>query len=140
MLKTAIALVVLISMVLAAPAYAKTYKSTYPLSCTELWAGVKDTLSDPQHYSVQNNDDAQMHAEYNVKHEAHVTISGAILQRTNKVTLVPKGAGCEMQVVSNWSGVEHNDREDFKKRVDESLIKLKSGAPAEPAKPVEPPK
>jgi hypothetical protein len=70
-----------------------------------------------------------------VKHQIHVTITETVLQRTNKVTLVPKGTGCEMQVVSNYSGVEHNDREDFKKRVDEELVKPKDVKPAEPATP-----
>jgi len=32
------------------------------------------------------------------------------MQRTNKVTLLPKGTGCEMQVVANYSGWEHNDQ------------------------------
>jgi hypothetical protein len=41
-----------------------------------------------------------------------------------------------MQVVSNYSGVEHNDREDFKKRVDEALVKPKDTKPTEPATPV----
>jgi len=71
-----------------------------------------------------------MTASYNVKHSAHVNISGAILQRTNRVTLVPQGTECEMQVVSNYSGWEHNDRSDFKKRVDDSLEKLKAATPA----------
>jgi hypothetical protein len=56
------------------------------------------------------------------------------------VTLVPMGTGCEMQVVSNYSGWEHNDRSDFKKRVDESLAKLKAAAPAQTAKPEVPAK
>jgi hypothetical protein len=40
-----------------------------------------------------------------------------------------------MQVVSNYSGFEHDDKGDFRKRVDESLAKLKAAKPAEPAKP-----
>jgi len=71
-----------------------------------------------------------------VKHTIHVTITESVLQRTNKVTLVPKGTGCEMQVVSNYSGVEHNDREDFKKRVDGALVKSKDIKPTEPATPL----
>lgn len=42
-----------------------------------------------------------------------------------------------MQVVSNYSGVEHNDREDFKKRVDEALAKQTGSTPGEPAKPAD---
>ena len=139
-MKTRLVVVALLSLAFALPAFGKTYKSTYPVSCNEVWTAVKDTLSNPEsNYEVKQIDDNAMHADYDVKHAAHVTISGAILQRTNKVTLVPQGAVCEMQVVSNWSGIEHSDRSDFKKRVDESLAKLQAAPPfpvAEPAAPV----
>jgi len=127
--------VALLSLTIALPAFGKTYKSTYPDPCSEVWAAVKDTLSNPENYSVAESDDAKMTASYNVKHAAHVTITGAALQRTNHVTLVSKGTVCEMQVVSNYSGFEHDDKGDFRKRVDESLAKLKAAKPAEPAKP-----
>jgi len=130
--------VAVLALALAAPGFGKTYKTTYPVSCSDLWPAVKDALANPDnHYEVVASDDTQMHADYNVHHEAHVTISGAILQRMNKVTLVPQGTGCEMQVVSNWSGVEHSDRSDFKRRVDESLARLKA-PPAQPAEPTMP--
>ncbi len=45
-----------------------------------------------------------------------------------------------MQVVSNYSGWEHNDRSDFKTRVDESLAKLAAATPSQPAKPEAPAK
>ncbi|MGO8788318.1 MAG: hypothetical protein ACLQVL_13175 [Terriglobia bacterium] len=124
----------LMSLSLALPAFGKTYKSTYPIPCGEVWGGVKDTLSIPENYTVVESDDANMTATYKVKHAIHVTITETVLQRKNKVTLVSKGSACEMQVVSNYSGVEHNDRDDFKKRVDDSLAKLKEAKPAEPAK------
>ena len=127
----------LIFLALALPAFGKTYKSTYPVSCSEVWPAVKDTLSNPENYDVTESDDAQMKASYDVKHAAHVNISGTLLQRKNHVVLVSKGATCEMQVVSNYSGWEHNDQGDFKKRVDDSLAKLKEAKPAEPAKPQE---
>src|SRR5271157_6503168 len=128
-------IVALMSLAPALPAFGKTYKSTYPVPCSELWGAVKDTLSNPENYSVVSSDDTKMTAAHDVKHAAHVNVSGAILQRTNHVTLVSKGAGCEMQVGSNYSGWEHNDRGDFKTRVDESLAKLQAAKPAEPAKP-----
>jgi hypothetical protein len=102
--------------------------------------GRSATLGNSQNYEVVENDDANMTAKYKVKHAAHVTITGAVLQRKNKVTLVPKGPACEMQIVSNYSGFEHNDREDFKKRVDDSLAKLKAAKTSEPAKPADAPK
>jgi hypothetical protein len=133
-LKTRFVVVAMTSLVLALPMCAKTYKYTYPIACSDLWTAVKDTLSKPHNYTVKKNDDAKMTASYDVKHVIHVTITETILQRTNKVTLVPKGTGCEMQVVSNYSGVEHNDRDDFKKCVDESLVKPKTAKAPEPPK------
>ncbi len=51
----------------------------------------------------------------------------------NHVRLVPKANGCEMQVVSNYSGWGHDDKSDFRKRVDDALMKIKA-VPAEAAK------
>ena len=140
MTKTKLAVAALMAFALALPAFGKTYKSTYPVPCGEVWGAVKDTLSNPENYTVVENDDTNMTASYHVKHAAHVTITGAVLQRKNRITLVSKGEACEMQVVSNYSGFEHNDRDDFKKRVDESLAKLKSAPPSQPAKQQDPAK
>ena len=115
---------------LALIAFGKTYKSTYPVTCGEVWTAVKATLADGEHYNVKHTDDANMKADYQPKHEVHVTITETLLQRTNHVTLIPKGEACEMHVISNYSGVEHNDQQDFKKRVDDALAKQKNAAPA----------
>ncbi len=139
-MKTRLVVVALMSLVLALPAFGKTYKSTYPVPCSDVWSAVKDTLSNPENYSVDESDDAQMTAAYKVKHAAHVTIAGAALQRTNHVTLVSKGTECEMRVGSNYSGFEHDDKGDFKKRVDDSLAKLKAAPPSQPSKPEAPAK
>lgn len=48
----------------------------------------------------------------------------------NHVTLITKGEGCEMDVVSNFSGWGHEDQGDFKKRVDDALTKPKEAAEA----------
>jgi hypothetical protein len=135
MIKTRIVAVAFLSLVLALPSLGKTYKSTYPIPCSEVWRAVNDTLSNPENYNVVESNDAEMTASYQVKHSVHVNITGAILQRTNHVTLVSNGQACEMRVVSNFSGWEHNDRDDFKKRVDESLVKLKAETPSQAAKP-----
>ncbi len=136
MRKTITLSVALLSICLALPAFGKTYKNTYPVACTEIWPAVKTVLSDPDNYSVTGTDDAKMTADYDVKHSAHVNVSGALLQRKNHVTLLPKGTGCEMQVVSNYSGWEHNDQGDFKRRVDEAMSNPKPVTPAKAAEPV----
>ena len=128
-----------LSLLLTIPSFAKTYKSTYSVPCSEVWPAVSDVLARADNYNLKAKEDAKMHADYEVKHDVHVNVSGTLLQRTNHVTLVAKGAGCEMQVVSNFSGWEHDDKGDFKKRVDEAMLKLKTPPPpAQPsAKPVE---
>ncbi len=131
-MKTRFTVLALLSLVLAVPMFGETYKSSYPIPCGDLWGAVKNTLSNPQNYDVKKNDDAKMTASYKVKHSIHVTITETILQRANKVTLVPNATGCEMQVVSNYSGIEHDDKGDFKKRVDESLAKEKGEQQPEP--------
>ena len=127
----------LMLLAFALPAFSKTHKETYPNACGEVWTAVKDTLGNLDNYAIKMTDEARMSVSYNVKHAAHVTITGALRQRTNTVTLGSKGAGCEMQVESNYSGFEHNDAGDFTKRVNESLAKQKGSAPAESAKPAE---
>jgi hypothetical protein len=134
MMKTRSVVAVLITLALAVPALGKTSKTTYPVACGEMWGAVKDVLGVAENYEVQESSDTLMAATYKVKHAAHVTVSGALLQRANRVTLVSKGAECEMQVKSNYSGFEHDDSGDFRKRVEESFAKLKEGKAAQPAK------
>ena len=130
-----IALVPCMVLLAVAPAWGETYKNTYPVACSEIWPAVQATLADQEHYAKVKIDEAKMSGEYQPKHNVHVDISGVLLQCMNKVRLVPKGTGCEMQVVSNYSGWGHDDKSDFKKRVDDALIKEKTAAPAETAKP-----
>ena len=138
MMKFAVA--VLLALTLALPAFGKTSKNTYPVPCSDVWGAVKDVLGNAENYNVEESNDTLMTAAYKVKHSVHVTITGAALQRTNHVALVSKGAECEMQVKSNYSGFEHDDSGDFRKRVEESFAKLKDSKPSEPAKPAEPTK
>jgi hypothetical protein len=109
-------------------------KEAHPNACSEVWAAAKDTLGNPENYTVKITDESRMTASYTVKHSAHVTVTGALRQRPNTVSLSSKGTGCEMEVQSNYSGFEHNDAGDFVKRVNEFLAKLKGSTPSAPAK------
>src|SRR5664280_3242566 len=135
------AVVALMSLAVAMPAFGagdKTYKTTYPVPCSELWSAVKVALANPDNYKDVQSDEDKMTAEYNVKHSIHWSVIGAVNQGKNHVSIAPIGTTSEMRVVSMYSGLSHNDQGDFKKRVDESLAKLQAPKPAEPAKP-EPP-
>jgi hypothetical protein len=134
-LRFAIAAFVLFAFAL--PAFCKKHKDAYPNACSEVWAAVKDTLGNAENYTVKMTDETRMTTSYSVKHSAHVSITGALRQRPNTVTLSSKGTGCEMEVESNYSGFEHNDAGDFTKRVNESLAKMKGSTPSAPAKPAD---
>jgi hypothetical protein len=131
------AVVAFILSAFALPAFSGTHKQTYPNTCSDVWTAVKNTLGDSENYTVKITDEAHMAATYNVKHAAHVTITGALRQRPNTVSLSSKGTGCVMEVQSNYSGFEHNDAGDFTKRVNESLAKLKGSAASDPTKPTD---
>ena len=125
--------VVLAVLILTLPATAGTHKETYSNPCSEVWTAVKGTLGKVENYEIKIADETRMTASYSVKHSAHVTITGALRQRPNTVSLTTKGTGCQMEVQSNYSGVEHNDAGDFITRVKEALDKLKTPPPP-PAK------
>ena len=108
------------------PALGETYKNSYSIACTDIWPAVKTTLADQEHYARVIVNDEKMKADYQPKHTVHVDVSGTLLQRTNHVTLIPKDGVCEMDVVSNYSGWGHDDKADFKKRVDDNITKAKA--------------
>ena len=136
-------LVVVAMLALALPAFGagnKTYKTTYPVPCSQLWGAVKVALGNPDNYKDVQSDEDKMTADYNVKHSIHWSVIGAVNQGKNHVSLAPNGTSCEMSVVSMYSGLSHNDQGDFKKRVDEALAKLQASKPSEPPKPETPAK
>ncbi len=134
MTKTRLLVVALMSLAVALPAFGKSHKSSYSFPCSEVWSAVKQTLGNEENYSKVELNETTMTAAYHVKHAVHISAGGAILQRTNHVALESNGASCDIKIGSNYSGIEHNDADEFKKRVDDALAKMKGGAPAEPAK------
>lgn len=112
---------------ISASAVAKTHKEPYTIPCSTLWPAVKDVLRNSGKYGIISITNDEMTAAYNIG-------GNLTAKRTNTVLLNVAGTGCEMQIQTAYSGLINNDAADFKKRVDESLEKLKSAAPApEPA-------
>jgi hypothetical protein len=123
---------VLLLSIVAVPSFAKTHKDEYSISCTVLWAAVKDTLRNSGKYGIIGIDNTEMTASFNIGG----TLTG---KRINSVLLNAKGdAACEMQVQTAYSGLVNNDAGDFKRRVDESLAKQQAAPPAQPAAPAKP--
>jgi len=134
-MKMRLAVGVVALLALALPAFAagnKTYKTTYHVPCSDLWRAVKVALGNPDNYKDVQSDEDKMTADYNVKHSIHWSVIGAVNQGKNRVSLAPIDTGCEMSVVSMYSGLSHNDQGDFKKRVEEALARQQAPKPAEP--------
>jgi hypothetical protein len=118
--------VVALLLAVAVPAVAKTHKDEYTIPCSTLWPAVKDTIRNSGKYGIISITNDEMTASYNIGGN----LTG---KRINTVLLNPQGSGCEMQIQTAYSGLVNNDASDFKKRVDESLIKLQGTQPAPPA-------
>jgi len=123
-----LAVVILMLMIVAGPAFAKTHKDNYSVSCSVLWPAVKDALRNSGKYGILGIDSNEMTASFVIGG----TLGG---KRINSVILNSKGDACEMQTQTAYSGMIHNDAGDFKSRVDESLAKLKPATTTAVAKP-----
>jgi hypothetical protein len=128
----------LLLVTLSIPALASTHRDDFKVPCNELWRALKDTLRNSGKYGIIAIDNAEMTASYNMG-------GNLMAKRVNSAVLNNKdnGTACELQVQTAYSGAFTNDAGDLKKRVEESLAKLKNvplppggadaAAPAAPA-------
>lgn len=123
-----ISIMLIVVVAVAVPGFAKTHKDVFDVPCGVLWPAVKDTLRNSGKYGIIGIDNQEMTASYNI---------GGFLsgKRVNSLVLNSKGNSCEMQVQTSYSGLENNDAGDLKKRVQQSLDKLKAAQPEKPTTP-----
>ncbi len=129
--------IAILLLTVSLPAFASTHKEMYGVSCNELWRALKDTLRNSGKYGIISIADSEMTASYNIGGN----LTG---KRVNSAVLNSKddGKGCELQIQTAFSGLANDDAGDLKKRVDESLAKLKSvplAAAIPPGQPGVPP-
>jgi hypothetical protein len=119
---------VILLLTLAVPAFASTHRDLFNVPCNELWRALKDTLRNSGKYGIIAIDNAEMTASYNMG-------GNLMAKRVNSAVLNVKdnGASCELQVQTAYSGAFTNDAGDLKKRVGESLVKLKGEPLPNPA-------
>ena len=112
---------VILLLSLAVPGFASTHRDVYNVSCNELWRALKDTLRNSGKYGIIAIDNTEMTASYNMG-------GNLMAKRVNSAVLNSKdnGASCELQIQTAYSGLVNNDAGDLKKRVNESLVKLKN--------------
>jgi len=113
-------LLLVLLLTLAVPAFASTHRDNFNVSCDELWRAVKDTLKNSGKYGIISIDNAEMTASYNMG-------GNLMAKRTNSAVLNKKdnGASCELQIQTAYSGLGNDDAGDMKRRVTESLVRLK---------------
>ena len=116
----------------AVPAWTKTHRDVYNMSCSALWPAVKGVLKTSGKYNIIGIDSVEFTASFTVGS----VFSGKML---NSVVLNAKEPSCEMSVNTAYRGIEHNDAGDFKKRVDEALAKLPGTATPSTEKPADAP-
>ncbi|MGB8889369.1 MAG: hypothetical protein WCC87_21780 [Candidatus Korobacteraceae bacterium] len=63
-LGAAAALLVTLMLVFAGPAFAKTHKDMYSLSCSALWPAVKDALRKSGKYGILSIDNTEMTSSF----------------------------------------------------------------------------
>jgi hypothetical protein len=121
------ALAAVLVLISVGPSFAKVHKDVFPMQCSALWPAVRDTLRNSGKYGIVSMDSNEMIATYTMG------IGSIGQKRTNSVALNSSADTCEMVITSGFSGLTNDDAGDFKKRVNESLAKLKAAAPPAPA-------
>jgi hypothetical protein len=104
-------------LLFAAPAIAKS-PELYPVSCDDLWAAVKDTLSDSSNYFLMSASDSRQRATF--------VVVGDLVQYTEKVALTAKGGGCLANATMNELGPDNADWRQFHHRLKKTLAKLQA--------------
>lgn len=106
----------LVAVVLLLPDLAaakpKPVMKTFAAPCTELWEAAKSAVEG--HYDVLNLDDQKMAGSFT---------TGSVWSGVRPLAFSLKGseANCTVSVTGHFSGVIHNDKGDFFKRIQAAL-------------------
>jgi len=104
----------------AAPALAKPV-DIYPVTCSDLWSALKDTLGDERNYGVISEDD--------VAQRAWFLVVGARGHYTQVVALKTRNGGCRANAIVLELGPDNGDWRQFQHRLRRSVAKLQGRSP-----------
>jgi len=107
-------------LVFAAPALAKP-RDVYPVSCDDLWAAVKDTLTNPHDYGIMSMSDFDQRAQF--------VVVGNVTTYLDSVALMAAGDGCAMKVTISEVGADNADWRQFHNRIAKSLARRQAAKP-----------
>jgi hypothetical protein len=114
-------LAVVLLVLLACPAFAKPKEKIYQATCDKVWAAVKIATA-PPHYNFAQLDDAQKKGMVSTGNN----FSG---KRYLDITLTGNENTCKVAIGGSYSGLEHNDKGDLFKRIDDALAQGDATAP-----------
>jgi hypothetical protein len=123
-------LAVLLALIVAAPAYAKSKPDVFPVPCNVLWSAVKNTLENPKDYGLLAVNDLTMRASF--------MVVGNLVRYSDRVALTEEGGGCRMDLRMLQVGPDNSDTRGFRHRLKRSLAiveKAKSGSAGESQPP-----
>lgn len=109
-------ILIFLVLVFDLPAFAKSHDTKTPISCTDLWIAVTNTLHNAANYTVVGTDPEHMKASF--------VVVGSLYRAMNAVSLIPREKGCEMNVRMGFTGLD--DQAAFRRRVGRSLKKLRA--------------
>lgn len=102
----------------------KPKTKAYPASCATVWEAVKTTVQ--EHYDVLNLNDQTQSGSFT---------TGSVWTGVRPIAFSLSGTGetCTVSVTGHFSGLIHNDKGDFFKRIEEGLkrgaVQASSGKP-----------
>jgi hypothetical protein len=116
----------LVLILVACPAFAKPKEKIYQATCDKVWAAVKVATA-PPHYNFAQLDDANKRGMISTGNN----FSG---KRYLDITLTGNENTCKVAIGGSYSGLEHNDKGDLFKRIDDALAQPDAApAPTTPA-------
>ena len=118
-------LIVVFSLIFSStPSFAKSH-DIFPLSCDVLWSAVKDTLGNPNDYSVIAMDEAGQKASF--------VVIGETTPYRDMVAVSSHDEGCAMKLTMLQVGPDNSDERGFRKRLGKALVRMQAAKPAKPA-------
>lgn len=114
-------LAILLLLLPAVPALAKSDPDFYPLSCDVLWTAVKSTLNNPNDYGVIAIDDLTQRASF--------VVVGDLAVFKDVVALKSRNKGCSIKLTIIQIGSDNSNERGFRGRLRRTLAKMRKPAP-----------
>lgn len=111
-------LAVLLALIVAVPAFAKSKRDVFPIPCDVLWSAVKNTLENPKDYGLLAVNDLTLKASF--------MVVGNLVRYTDRVALTEEDGGCRMELRMLQVGPDNSDERGFRHRLRRSLSKVEN--------------